>query len=486
MSAELSPLLVELCIPPISFLSWRTRSTGCIKRALLSIRRVFLESSLAATMPPSRILSAIGKPLRFHRRRRRTLEDLPVELLQIIFCIACTDGGRTGCSLSRVSKRIRAISLSTRFHSVALVSGLSSKLTRFATTFERACVEAARQTISPPIVRHLCISVTLNPKVQDADRRLYIKRPAFGDQLAHNDVDYCEAKYRDALAALFRKVGTSQLQSLVITGDESWGRGEGRNLSIPCPDGFPLLRELAFTGFGRPPFVHARTHEVNAMEYSLPAQPLYPVLTRLVMSPRNDVEVDFEWWARHAPRLEVLHIMTRGPVQEDMRFLPNLKVVLSRRRNKHPTGDSTIWPKLREVVFGYHARLTTCGIEAAPADRDAYINAVRALSSYFDTLGPLASFAPSSELQDSAMPPQALDRRDAAWQEQYMRIDWELRLNGHRGLSLGDSEYRLMRSMLMLEHVPGRWMSMDRMGVVRRIMGARGRSCLLQTPTACA
>ena len=223
---------------------------------------------------------------------------------------------------------IRDISLSTRFHSVALGSGVTLKLTRFFTTFERACAEAARQTRDPPIVRHLSVTAMLNPKEQHNNCRLYIKRPAVGDHLVHNDVNYYVAEYRDALAALFKRVSTSQLQSLVITGDGSWGGEDSGSLPILCPHGFPLLRELAFTGFGRPPFVHVQPLEAIAMKCSSPEPPLYPALTRLIVAPRNTVEVDFEWWARHAPCLEVLHVMARGPVQEHVRFLPNFKSVL--------------------------------------------------------------------------------------------------------------------------------------------------------------
>lgn len=46
--------------------------------------------------------------------------QLPTEILQAIYPLACVDGGRTGCSLSQVCKRIRETSFPSRFHSVAL------------------------------------------------------------------------------------------------------------------------------------------------------------------------------------------------------------------------------------------------------------------------------------------------------------------------------------------------------------------------------
>ncbi|RDX55922.1 hypothetical protein OH76DRAFT_1337593, partial [Lentinus brumalis] len=50
--------------------------------------------------------------------QRKTLGHLPTEVLEQIFLQACTDGGYTGCSLSAVSRRIRAVSHTVRFHSI--------------------------------------------------------------------------------------------------------------------------------------------------------------------------------------------------------------------------------------------------------------------------------------------------------------------------------------------------------------------------------
>lgn len=48
------------------------------------------------------------------------MEKLPAELMLTIFAFACTDGGRTGCALSLVSKHIREVSRPLRFYSIAL------------------------------------------------------------------------------------------------------------------------------------------------------------------------------------------------------------------------------------------------------------------------------------------------------------------------------------------------------------------------------
>ncbi|OJT03828.1 hypothetical protein TRAPUB_5517 [Trametes pubescens] len=89
-----------------------------------------------------------------------TLESLPNELLFIIFQLACTDGGRTGCNLALVSKSIHATSRAARFHSVSLLSGISGRLVHLLRTFNAAKAEARAEGAPAPFIRHLCISLT--------------------------------------------------------------------------------------------------------------------------------------------------------------------------------------------------------------------------------------------------------------------------------------------------------------------------------------
>lgn len=55
------------------------------------------------------------------------IERIPVEVWCHIFMMACVDDGSTGCSLSRVSKYIRAVSAPFRYYSVG-IKGLASAL----------------------------------------------------------------------------------------------------------------------------------------------------------------------------------------------------------------------------------------------------------------------------------------------------------------------------------------------------------------------
>jgi hypothetical protein len=51
---------------------------------------------------------------------RKSLEDFPDELLEVILREACTDGGRAACALSLVSRRIRDVGAPFRYHNIAL------------------------------------------------------------------------------------------------------------------------------------------------------------------------------------------------------------------------------------------------------------------------------------------------------------------------------------------------------------------------------
>ncbi len=57
-------------------------------------------------------------------------EDCPAEVWSRIFTLACTDGGFTGCSLSRVSRYFREVVFPTQLRSVALKGG--DKIAHFA------------------------------------------------------------------------------------------------------------------------------------------------------------------------------------------------------------------------------------------------------------------------------------------------------------------------------------------------------------------
>lgn len=73
---------------------------------------------------------------------------LPIELLDWIAFLACTDGGSTGCSLSQVSRYVRCATQRHRYRSVALLG--KDKVLSFHRT--------AADLETKPLVRHLFIA----------------------------------------------------------------------------------------------------------------------------------------------------------------------------------------------------------------------------------------------------------------------------------------------------------------------------------------
>lgn len=82
------------------------------------------------------------------------MDTLPLETLQHIFELACTDGGRTGNSLSLVSKGIRAAARTTRFHSIALIAS-PRRLQSFIDLYRRECDPARGDR---PRIQHMHVA----------------------------------------------------------------------------------------------------------------------------------------------------------------------------------------------------------------------------------------------------------------------------------------------------------------------------------------
>ena len=86
------------------------------------------------------------------------LYSLPVELLDAIFALACTDDGHTGCALSCVSKSIRSASRAFRFHTVALCASHTHQVTQFLSSFTAQRAQAEASGSARPRVRHLFLA----------------------------------------------------------------------------------------------------------------------------------------------------------------------------------------------------------------------------------------------------------------------------------------------------------------------------------------
>ncbi|KAL1945739.1 hypothetical protein VTO73DRAFT_1741 [Trametes versicolor] len=96
------------------------------------------------------------------------MDTLPLETLQRIFQLACTDGGRTGNSLSLVSRGIHSAARTTRFHSIALIAS-PRRLQSFLNLYERECDPRCGDK---PRIQHLHVAfpcIELGPVVHVVD-----------------------------------------------------------------------------------------------------------------------------------------------------------------------------------------------------------------------------------------------------------------------------------------------------------------------------
>lgn len=88
------------------------------------------------------------------------MDTLPVEILHHIFLLTCSDGGRTGASLSLVSRSYRNIARPVRYNSVALISytNIGTFLECYKT--DRAILKTHQQDLAAaaPAVRHLFLT----------------------------------------------------------------------------------------------------------------------------------------------------------------------------------------------------------------------------------------------------------------------------------------------------------------------------------------
>lgn len=78
------------------------------------------------------------------------MNKCPIELWAVVVRYACTDGGYTGCALSLVSTRMRDVTRSFRYQSIALTS--IEGTTAFAAILDSSCPH--------PNIKHLFISIS--------------------------------------------------------------------------------------------------------------------------------------------------------------------------------------------------------------------------------------------------------------------------------------------------------------------------------------
>ena len=219
------------------------------------------------------------------------MDQLPVELITTIAFLACQDGGYTGASLSRVSRRIRDASHSARFYTVSLAS-CPERFSKFIYAYE---TQHNRLPDTVPRVRHLFLSLL----------------PIEGEPIYRvPELPFCEVfTAYDQYLALLHHLGQTYgptlctLVTLVAPEVETLSviRGEWKGVPIvPCA--FPRLRELTLVD---------ACPEFLSIDDTPVASPRFPALERL-----HTVEhfyarpLDLRRWAPHAPRLT--HVRCSG------------------------------------------------------------------------------------------------------------------------------------------------------------------------------
>ncbi|KAM5535121.1 hypothetical protein V8D89_011207 [Ganoderma adspersum] len=208
------------------------------------------------------------------------MNHLPLETLQQIFELACTDGGYTGCSLALTSKSIREAAQSTRFHSVMLVAE-TERLVALIALYQNQCSNSAG--IRPRTAHlHLLLRSTVNTR-QSTDSTEEVEWDEESE-----DEDLEESTF--PLVQQFLSLVSNDLQSLVVIRDTL-------GAATPLFDrAFPSLRDLTLA------------FQCNITTPDPTVVPIFPALTHLHIVAPNWSPPLFPRWIAQAPRVTHLRI----------------------------------------------------------------------------------------------------------------------------------------------------------------------------------
>ncbi|KAI0722274.1 hypothetical protein C8T65DRAFT_704799 [Cerioporus squamosus] len=220
------------------------------------------------------------------------MDRLAVELLEQIFLLACTDGGFTGASLSRVSKHIREVARPVRFHTIALLSPHPGKLEQFASCYVH---ERAFSRSATPKVRHLLVASA----IRQADPARVVLRPSPNN----SDVSKFSADVNDLKE---RQREASQKEQDKFSADVT------SLLQLLAPD-LISLSLIHCHRYGKPELRFPPTIQVRGglMVPECPSGPLYPHLERLhlcLVALSGCPDLDIVAWGNNAPNLTHLRI----------------------------------------------------------------------------------------------------------------------------------------------------------------------------------
>lgn len=245
---------------------------------------------------------------------------LPIETLQHIFELACTDGGFTGNSLSFTSKHIRAAARRARFHTLRVAAD-SDTFPEFVAFFERECNYVREER---PRVRHLYLTLVSIPYVPpeiDAAQELLAIQAVFDrirlglPLVARPPVSPSPGER--AAQELVRLIAPD-LWSLVVRTAPSGPREELQYFIFEHT--FPLLREAGFIGLLLPRPARAPSAWRPDSDVKLSLRPIFPRTTHLHLDLHlNTGDLRLASWAALAPcvtHLRVSNIQNRSHATE--------------------------------------------------------------------------------------------------------------------------------------------------------------------------
>lgn len=212
--------------------------------------------------------------------------------------MTCTDGGYTGCSLSRVSKAVREASRAGRFTAISLQSASADCVHQFLFLFtqQRAC--AIRAGTSQSRIRYLFLA---------SPRRTTAYEPL--SHSGHTDHDLELRAYQSDVNALIELVAPDLQALFLLEGQRSFSK----TLWLPSigrTTNFPMLQELYLTGSSCD-FVldHDRWSSWSRLgadeDTTSYMYPPLPCLTRLHLS---DAAFNVAHWAERSPGVTHLRL----------------------------------------------------------------------------------------------------------------------------------------------------------------------------------
>ena len=257
------------------------------------------------------------------------MDILAVKLITLITFFACTDCGKTGCSLTLVSKQIHYASCPTHFYPISFINS------PFQIKKCLACYNNVHtcSTNYVPHVLHLCPSF-FDKGLETAPPPMALFTPSSSPltsqaafmasfQLCAQHWNSAQTNmdtyYTRIIPELICAVAPD-LQSLALIQVQWW------SASIVCCQ-FPCLTELTLAG-GYPSFLPFSFVLSNCL--------LYPALGRLhhIVSLVNK-DVNYLQWAWHTPNLTHLHVSHMGYYPQIT--MDTLEQIMSKSSNKLPT-----------------------------------------------------------------------------------------------------------------------------------------------------